>query len=173
MPLKDQILAELQRRYPCAVAPTGAWTTIGNQMGVSDEYVRQVAKANGFLHQNKVPPVRRCADCGDPIGKKVMRCEECNRVPLVCDNCGILFAIERRHAFRNTNNEKYSGAHFCGKACCYAWRKGRPNLKNRRPITHGLSGYDRGCRCDVCKEGMRFKSREQKRKRAALLKGDL
>lgn len=35
---------------------------------------------------------------------------------------------------------------------CYNCHVEKTALENSRPITHGLSGYDRFCRCQVCKK---------------------
>lgn len=41
---------------------------------------------------------------------------------------------------------------------CYRCHKAKTANESRRPITHGsLSGYNRGCRCDLCSATMKKK----------------
>ena len=41
----------------------------------------------------------------------------------------------------------------------------KTGLEQRKPITHGMSGYGRGCRCDLCYEALRQYWRDRRKPR--------
>lgn len=50
----DQIVAELERRFPRRIAPYGAWSLVADHLGVTRERVRQVAAAHGYSQSRDI-----------------------------------------------------------------------------------------------------------------------
>ncbi len=173
------IQAALLERYACQAIPYGALTEIAMEFGVTRELVRVTANRAGItgrLHAADMKPTLLCGSCGvrPVIGKNSATCRECKFVTLPCAYCG---APVKRAAWMFTARakrygDKFTGEVFCDHACQgkkygreYGW--GNPEHPNRQQ-THGTSGYQRGCRCDVClTEGRAYARNLARKKKAA------
>lgn len=166
----DVIRAELLRRFPCGEAPHGAYAEIGGRVGVTREYVRQVASGLGLIVQaQRAKPPRQCVDCGAPPRKYSPRCDACNTVTLACASCGVLFLRSRSTVVSLGPNAKYAaGLYYCSYACSGRGRIGKPHRMNARPLIHGTNaGYSR-CKpsCDACRAAHAAYMRSRKARQA-------
>lgn len=68
-------------------------------------------------------------------------------IDLQCDQCG--------NGFRRRPGRINGKLHFCSKVCSgrYYSQALPRGAGLSKPITHGQTGYNRGCRCDACKLG--------------------
>lgn len=90
--VRAQVVAILNRRFPCQAVPHGALSEIGVELGVTRERVRQIANESGW--GGRLPVVSKkvivaCAQCGERPRRAASEfCRQCAWVVLPCTECG-------------------------------------------------------------------------------------
>lgn len=127
----DRVRALLAERYACGEIPTGELTVVANEVGVTRELVRQLARKGGYTRLYKQPTPRLC-ECGGTLQKGRKWCENCLLIPVACDVCGKVVRRPRAAILRSVSDHRYKGRQFCSKTCVgvfagsnYGW--GNPN----------------------------------------------
>ena len=133
MNAKSQILTELKNK------PNTRFADIGKAVGVSREYVRQVATMVGISAASR--PKRSCIVCGKGIwpgdyGYRQSNCPDCRRksvgkLTFTCDGCGRMFVRTARSVMVQS---KYGQRpRFCSRSCHGLWvgKNGRSNNGGR------------------------------------------
>lgn len=112
--------------------PTVPYSTIANELGLSRERVRQIARSNGYPPRRGILNPRLCLFCGKLHYTKNQYCSHTcvynsrkKRVTFNCHQCGKIF--ERTPG----NMRSKSGKYFCNRACY--WNCTRKNNGNEEP----------------------------------------
>lgn len=74
-----------------------------------------------------------------------------------CPKCEKEFKRTKRKSKRSKKN-------FCSRSCSISYY----SFTKKRPITHGDTGYGRGCRCEICKKDHADKMKKYRKKKRAL-----
>ena len=101
--------------------PSLPYSIIAEELGVTRERVRQIARRNGYPSRKGVLRLKICPVCGDIYHTRRVYCSRTcaykakrRRVIVSCHHCGKL--VERiPGAVRNK-----SGKYYCSRACFYA-----------------------------------------------------
>lgn len=105
--------------------PTLSYSIIAEEVGVTRERVRQIARRNGYPPRKGTTKQKICPFCGDTYYTKRLYCSRTcaykakqKRIVVSCHHCGK--PVERTPASLRNKNGKY----FCSRACFYArWNK--------------------------------------------------
>ena len=128
MTKSDEIRAILHARYDyCGRIPHGAAMEIAKQVGCSREFVRQVARREGYLTAKQWQPLRPkplkvCARCEKPVDNRSHSdyCHECQYVTLPCNWCGkSIKRVASRVAWEI--NRGRTGTVYCDRKCFGNW----------------------------------------------------
>lgn len=129
-----RILAVLEERYPCKLAPRGTWRALGKEIGVSGERVRQVATEAGWSLVPRPPRLYQCA-CGR-VQRSARLCNDCRWVELPCEECGMPQKLSAATLATRTAHHpgpfKYTGRVFCNRSCFGRW-VGKNHVGRDRP----------------------------------------
>lgn len=141
---KIRIIERLKEDIPGKEIRGGILTIIGNELGVTRERVRQVAKQNGYTMPHEVSKKERtihCLYCGKLFLKKYYNSKFCRErcaekfhfykynTLSICRECGL--------GFINPTSRSHRNKYYCGKTCQgkdiarkYGW--GSPNNPMKR-----------------------------------------
>lgn len=121
-PERNAALCQMARDNPCL-----SRSAIAVKFGISRERVRQLLKKHGERTKRYAPKKsnRRVCRCGNEFyGGHSCYCPDCRAIPIICDNCGKLFARHIMDILRQYNPEdplaKASGF-FCSLHCHGVW----------------------------------------------------
>lgn len=107
------------------VNPTLSYSSIAEELGVTRERVRQIARRNGYPSRKGILRLKICPVCGDIYHTRRVYCSRTcayrakrKRIVVNCSHCGK--TIERAPGtLRNR-----SGNYFCNRLCFYSkWNK--------------------------------------------------
>ena len=127
-----RIVALLTERYPCQAVPMGALKEIGEEVGVTREWVRQIANKYGFTGRIRAAELRApkpaCPKCGERPARPHVRgqlCSVCNWIEWPCANCGKPKKVRTQDIvsrFNRTDDAvKHSTRIFCNRHCMGQW----------------------------------------------------
>jgi hypothetical protein len=153
-----QKVVRLRKTNPCLTT-----TSIGNEVGISRERVRQILKSSG-LQTRKYYKRYVCNNCGEKIipsaeyNSKLFCSRECHdafyEFSVECAMCGKLFTITNQYINRRLQpSSRYNGLDkiFCSKLCWQNYFRTHVNEILKRTATWiDLT-------CDIC--GKNFKRR--------------
>jgi len=124
--VRDDLMAEVRKRWPCQELPWGAMTELALKYGISRERVRQIVRGKGMYEVR--PPTRKsktkgCHDCGShEVEPGAHHCEDHRWVVMQCPSCGNDFKMTRVEAIargsRSNGSSKGAGSLFvCRRTC--------------------------------------------------------
>lgn len=107
--------------------PAISYSIIGRKLGVSREWVRQIAQKSGYPLRKNIPKSRECPFCGNSFYNRNLYCSPvCRykavrtmRIVVICHQCGK--SIERTPAKLRSENGRY----FCNRECYIRWMRER------------------------------------------------
>ena len=152
----DLIREILSTRYVCKAIPHGDFTKIAAEVGVSREYVRQIANREGWtgrLHAKDKVSRKVCASCGNVgVRGRSIYCSPCTWVEVPCSYCDkpvrmrVAQLTNRMNQFHSSPNGKtvrYTGRVFCDRYCFGKWagrNYGTGSANNPIAIKRAMAG---------------------------------
>jgi len=141
-----ELLAYIERHWPCAAIPYGASAELATRFGISRQRVQQLLSRRDITIATYASTRETyICTCGQPLASKPresrLRAFYCRHSPLVtlaCDTCGVLFTRLPSQVLRRAASEGYKGSQFCSRACFYSGPsvggKGVPRPNKRKPV---------------------------------------
>jgi transcription elongation factor Elf1 len=137
---KSKDIIAYRKKYPCLTLQA-----VGDKFGITRERVRQILDraSSPTRHYIKPKTLYTCLNCGKETTYKIGLCSrECryqyNMIPLVCDNCGVVFHRKKSLAIRH-NTGRYKGKVFCNRDCMHRYEHKHPFYN---PIKYDFNSYN-------------------------------
>jgi hypothetical protein len=131
--------------------PALPYSRIANEVGVTRERVRQIARRNGYPPRYGILKPRICPVCGDTFHTRNLYCSRAcvykvrrKRIIINCHQCGE--TIERTPG----NMRSKTGKYFCGRFCYRKWAvKDHPAGPEKKRNAAGSFSYEVRSKCKI------------------------